>query len=473
MAQNKSRKTYSHSTISRRDFMRMLGLGSVGMGATALGLSAEMPFADLDEMMSSIYAERKLPFWVKEVDEPTVEIDWEQVKRFPSVMHTVFFPEPYGGEDAFNARAQRQLGNTREKIMNGELSIQDVALNDAGWYQAQMSTLPWQGTDAEPFPIGAWMFTPEQYGVPKYEGTPEEATRMIRVAARIFGAFDVGVVKLTEKTKKLLYQNVVFEDVDVGYEPDPFTHVLPNKDLWVIVSGIPQSHFMSIRKWGAHGFGYSQVAIYTQRLQTFLHGLGYQAYGRDHKDVGLAVPFGVLAGIGEYSRTAQMVSPHVGNGFRTVTMTLTDLPLAETKPIDAGILEFCKTCKKCAESCPSGALSLADEPEWIDASKRPVYHGSTGVKGYYTDGMKCINQMFDVIPHCNVCQTVCPFNKFDKASIHEVIKGVIGTTPIANKLIASLDDAFGYGLKSPEESIATWEMDPWDVPLYGLDTARS
>ena len=51
MENKNSRKTYRHSTLSRRDFMKMLGLGSVGMGAAALGLSPEMPFADLDDMM--------------------------------------------------------------------------------------------------------------------------------------------------------------------------------------------------------------------------------------------------------------------------------------------------------------------------------------------------------------------------------------------------------------------------------------
>ena len=37
------------------------------------------------------------------------------------------------------------------------------------------------------------------------EGTPEENSRMLRVAGRIMGAADVGFVKLNEKSKKLLY----------------------------------------------------------------------------------------------------------------------------------------------------------------------------------------------------------------------------------------------------------------------------
>ena len=85
MDKKRNRKTSRHSTVSRRDFMKMLGLGSVGVGAAALGLSPVMPFADLDDMMSSEFSSRKLPFWVKEVDKPTVEIDYDQIERFPNV----------------------------------------------------------------------------------------------------------------------------------------------------------------------------------------------------------------------------------------------------------------------------------------------------------------------------------------------------------------------------------------------------
>ena len=100
MAKKKSRKTPYHSTVSRRDFMKMLGMGSVGAGALAMGLSPNMPFADLDDMMSSEFSDRKLPFWVKEVDEPTVEINWDEMEIYPGMQNTMFNPMVFGMEDA-------------------------------------------------------------------------------------------------------------------------------------------------------------------------------------------------------------------------------------------------------------------------------------------------------------------------------------------------------------------------------------
>jgi epoxyqueuosine reductase len=473
MEKNRSRKTFHPSTISRRDFMKMLGLGSVGVGATALGLPSGMPIKSLDDLMGADFASRKLPFWVKEVDKPTVDIDWEQVTNYPGMTQTLFFPGSVGiSVEDWEKRHGNHLMKTAEMIKSGELLLQDWVLNDAGWYHNNNNTIPWSGTDGKTNPTSAYFMSPEEMGVPRYEGSPEEASRMIRAVARLFGAFDVGFVNLDENTKKLLFGNIRFEKVEEGYNPGDGTLVLPDKDLWVIVSAIPQSLFMAKNKWGSdHAFAYGLTGIFEAKMQTFLHGIGYQSYGGNSANVGLAVPFGVLAGIGEYARTTQMVSPYVGNMFRTVMLTVTDLPVAETKPIDAGILRFCKTCKKCAKNCPAGALSLEDDPVWIDTSLRPAYHGSAGVKGYYSDAMKCITQMFSGGHHCNVCQYVCPFNKFDKASLHEIIKGVISATPIANELIASLDNTFGYGVK--EDGLSIWEKDPWDIPLLGLDTSRS
>ena len=80
------------STMSRRAFMKVLGLGGAAAGAATL---AAPVFHDLDEVMASPIAERKLPFWAKEVDKPTVEIDWKRMQRFDG-SQTVFNPPAFG-----------------------------------------------------------------------------------------------------------------------------------------------------------------------------------------------------------------------------------------------------------------------------------------------------------------------------------------------------------------------------------------
>jgi epoxyqueuosine reductase len=68
-----------HSTISRREFIKALGLGGAGFAAAAI---TPPVFHDLDEVIASPQALWKRPSWVKEVDKPTTEIDWKIMKRF-------------------------------------------------------------------------------------------------------------------------------------------------------------------------------------------------------------------------------------------------------------------------------------------------------------------------------------------------------------------------------------------------------
>ena len=204
---SKSKKKY-HSTASRRDFMKMLGVGAGAAGLGAAGYAAG--FKDLDEMIASPLAERKLPFWVKEVDEPTVKIDWDNMEIFHGPENTLFNPASWENPNEYFEIYNRNIASTKKKVQDNVPgnSLRDRALADAncwGWGRLSSLAPPWAGTDVQANP--KWehptmFYTPEDYGVPKYEGTPEENSRMLRTAGRIMGAADMGFVKLDEKTKK-------------------------------------------------------------------------------------------------------------------------------------------------------------------------------------------------------------------------------------------------------------------------------
>ena len=68
-----------HSSMSRRDFMKALGLAGAGVGAAA---AAAPVFHDLDEVMASGGLE-KHPWYVKEreINDPTTDIDWNIAER--------------------------------------------------------------------------------------------------------------------------------------------------------------------------------------------------------------------------------------------------------------------------------------------------------------------------------------------------------------------------------------------------------
>ena len=198
-------------------------------------------------------------------------------------------------------------------------------------------------------------------------------------------------------------------------------------------------------------------------LQDFLRGLGDHGLGESSTNaLGIAPAFGVMAGLGELSRLNRLVTPEFGPMARVFKM-VTNLPVATDKPINAGIMEFCSHCKKCAEACPSGALSLDDQPSWD--TKGPW--NNPGHKAYFEDSVKCMTYWKDAGTNCGICFAVCPFAKDDKAWIHEWVKASIAAAPVTDGFIRSMDDAFGYGAqKDPKE---WWEL---DLPEYGRDSYR-
>ncbi|MBK8836990.1 MAG: hypothetical protein IPO29_19915 [Anaerolineae bacterium] len=68
--------------------------------------------------------------------------------------------------------------------------------------------------------------TPESRGVPKWTGTPEEASKMLRGAMRHFGVANCGFTVLDENTSKLIYskdpdgKELIFTDEVKASETD-------------------------------------------------------------------------------------------------------------------------------------------------------------------------------------------------------------------------------------------------------------
>ncbi|MCA9922304.1 MAG: reductive dehalogenase, partial [Anaerolineales bacterium] len=196
--------------------------------------------------------------------------------------------------------------------------------------------------------------------------------------------------------------------------------------------------------------------------QEFLRGLGYQCLGESSTNaLGIAPAFGVMAGLGELSRLNRLITPEFGPMVRVFKL-LTDLPVATDKPIDAGIMEFCKRCKKCAEACPSESLSFLDEPTWETQGD----WNNPGHKAYFENSVTCLSYWREQAgTNCGICFAVCPFAKKDQAWVHEWVKAGSATAPFLDSFFRSMDDAFGYGSQASAE--AWWSL---DLPEYGIDS---
>ncbi len=457
--------------LTRREFIKELGK----LGAAA----SVMPMVAAGESMQST-ANKAFPMnrpnWIKEIDEPLVEVDWSKKERY-NERHTT--------RRGFNLYVTQeridQLGDLSKalKQKNLENNVPGYTLKDRAIDNAVDA-----GGVSRSFLIDPDAYdTPEKLGVPKWTGTPEDASQIITAALRHFGAATVGFVKLeTDTTEKLIYsvdpdgKELRIEDVDQPEEGEDY-RVIPKKARYAIVYTVQMSTETLMRAptvLGSMttGHTYRRSQNIQARLQAFLGGLGYMGMAEASTNaLGISPALAIYGGLGELSRYNRLITPEYGPMVR-VFKALTDLPLAPTKPIDAGLFKFCHKCKKCADGCPGKALSFDDEPTWETVGG----WNNPGHKAFFEDSVKCRTyQRTATGTNCGLCFSVCPFARRNLASYTKVRSWIAGVAPAFDGTLKSMDDLlytpvpleFGLPQKDPE---LWWKQ---NLPDYGIDTVQT
>ncbi|MBT3337650.1 MAG: reductive dehalogenase [Anaerolineae bacterium] len=462
--------TEKRKKISRREFLKLAGLATSSIAAANLdSLVKNNPVSTENSKMMDAAGRPKRPWWIREVETPTVDIDWENLQRFDA-RATVRGSGivSYVGEDEFERLTKVAAEKEKERILK---NVPGYTLKDQALVSAQANAAVGMRSFLGP----QRALTPTEREAPKWKGSSDEAARILRVAMRHFGAATIGFVELNEKNSKLMYsydmdgKQIAFEDVDEAYETSQ-KRVIPYKAKWVIVYTVQMSSETLKRAPTAIAqqttlLSYSRALDIQNKTQEFLRGLGYQCLGEATVNgLGISPAFAVMAGLGELARHNRVITPEFGPMVRIFKM-VTDLPVTIDKPIDAGIMEFCKHCKKCSETCPASALSFDDEPGWSVQGK----WNNPGHKAWYENSIKCRTYMLgEAGTNCSICFSVCPFSKKNKAWIHQWVKAGISVAPPLDSLLRSLDDAFSYGAqKRPEE---WWWL---NLPEYGIDTEQT
>jgi len=298
----------------------------------------------------------------------------------------------------------------------------------------------------------------EEFGeptVPLIMKSPEKTSALIKKIAHEFGSTLVGITKLNPDW---VYK---YPMPGRGFDPDKPVEV-PKHWQYAIVVGVPMSWdpLYANPTYGTSYDAYSRSRIVAFRLASFIRQLGYPA--RPHTpgtNYDLMVPPIVVdAGIGEQGRNSIVVTPELGCNFRPSIIT-TSLPMKPDKPIEFGVQEFCKTCKICAENCPSGAITYGDKEQ------------IRGYLRYRLNSTKCHNFWYSTLGNlgCRLCVAVCPFTRKSNWLHVNALKGLaLDPTGLSHKALTGLQkrlypgpDPEKYYIPSMGGENATYRKPPW------------
>lgn len=433
--------------VSRRSFLK-----NAGAVAGAAGVLSASGAAFAYGPSSSYLPGSLVKATIKHVDELPYELG--NVQRFEEI--NTAFGNPPGYADF-----KKQFTPGNPKKMQDKVpgyTMVDASLQNAGWTSyrgASAQLFSWKPLGVSKVPQG---FNP-------WQGTPEEASIIVKKAARVFGAADVGV----SVTNPLWFYKsvgrgpavtpVVFDSAATAPNQAPEGWVIPTSFKSVIVLIVPvdlqlMQYTPSNLGEAAVGVGYSRMAEVASKMAEFIRGIGYQAIPMGN-DTGLSVPMAIEAGLGEQGRSGILVHPVLGTCIR-IAKVATDMPIAPDKPITFGVEGFCKTCKKCARECPAAAIPTDDTyNEPIRVSNNP------GPKKWYVDVWKCHCFWTENGTDCGTCMRTCPYNK-PQTWLHDAVKGMTATASFLDPVFIKLDDMMGYGkYYDPDAAARFWQTAEW------------
>ena len=146
------------------------------------------------------------------------------------------------------------------------------------------------------------------------------------------------------------------------------------------------------------------------RLQAFLIKEVPGSNCRRYVDTGPVMDkaWAVRAGVGWLGKHTNVITREYGS-WVFLGEIITDIHLVADQPIE----DFCGTCTACLDACPTGAIV---EPYLVDSNKCISYltieHRGT-IPGDLSP--KFENWVYG----CDICQDVCPWNKFQKVTTNE------------------------------------------------------
>jgi epoxyqueuosine reductase len=182
----------------------------------------------------------------------------------------------------------------------------------------------------------------------------------------------------------------------------------PEKDI--SQTGLP--------KISKYAYGKDYHVVIKEKLKELLHAIQEkigEVNGRCFVDSApvLERAWATRSGLGWIGKNSNLINRQSGSFFFVAEIIL-DLDLEYDAPVE----DFCGTCTRCIDACPTDAII---KPQVVDGSKCISYFTIELKENFpIPDAMK--GKFGDWIFGCDVCQDVCPWNRFSKPHREEQFK---------------------------------------------------
>ena len=266
---------------------------------------------------------------------------------------------------------------------------------------------------------------------------PEEITNYIKQWSKKLGALECGITELkayhlysiggrAERRDKPVVNNHKFA---LAFTVEMDKTMIDSAPAGSIVMESGQQYLES-----------GKIAL---QIAAFIRNLGYEA--RAHIDGNYEVVCPLVArdaGFGEIGRMGLLMTPKLGPRVR-ISVVTTNLPLFVDQPLhEYPMTDFCEKCKKCADACPSHAISF-NEREDIN-----------GVRRWQINQEACFTLWCQLGTDCGRCISVCPFSHPDNL-LHNLVRMGLKNSGIFRSAALKMDDYF-YGRKPVPSPLPAW-----------------
>ena len=270
---------------------------------------------------------------------------------------------------------------------------------------------------------------------------PVQATEMVKQFGLHIGADMVGICRVNPLWVYSRRGEIHYGNYHEWGEPlddfPAYAVVMLTEMNWAHVSAAPHSPSVA-----ESANDYAKGAYLSTLMGRWFAHMGYRGIAQNTRNYDtVLVPLAVDAGLGEVGRQGYLIAPRFGARAR-VFATLTDMELIPDQPLSLGIDEFCRGCKKCADTCPSRSIPLGDKTI------------TNGIRRWKLDEDSCFDYWSKVGTDCSICMAVCPFSRPDTFS-HQLVRTLLEKSLVARRWFPAVDN-FVYGKRWRPKRVPPW-----------------